>query len=464
MTVLNLEHTTCGRRFHPECLERWLPDGTTCPLCRVQIVIRDPCEISEDDRVDFVRQAREQRSPPTEYHVMTNMDEIVRIAWGQCPSILRRDVVENVKAEIKLADEMVDVLGPCVEAGVLAIREILRSPHRYRLKHVSMNNLWILSRLLGVTHVFLAQIKDAHSLGFWVPVLPYYDVKPAMTQANHMTKFYCAALRSSIEQIPLSTAFIQDRIGLDPSFRHETVNLSDIMSEMEKVATDGEMTHWCAFDYASRNGGLPDLCLVPWPRESVIDGFRTPMYPGYSRKCRPSNVNGWSTNSDTDMLASVVEEQRWMAVASLEARFFGAASSVGYVPQAAGQSTGATSEAVSRAEDMPIMQELTDQDEAMENADDIIADGGENAAGHDEHDTLVTRELIDDAPGYGNQSGEMQVLGEEEFDEDVYVTGDEGLLKQEDEEEEEEEEEEDPIWSVVNRIYQQPHRVVDTNY
>ena len=448
LTAPNLEHTKCRRRFHEQCLGRWLPDGTTCPLCRVQIVIRDLYEINEDDRVEFVRQARQQRSPPIEYHVMTNINETVRTIWSTSPSILKKEIVENVKLEIKLADEMFDALGPRVEAEALAITEILRRPRQYHLNDRSMNDLWILSRLLGVTHVFLAQMRDARGLGFWVPILPYYDAMPAATQVDHMTRFYRAGSRSSVEQIPLLTVFIRDRLVLHRGFRHETVNFSDIMSEMEKVARDGDETFWCVFDYPSRNGGPSDICLVPWPRDSIIHSFQTRTYPGHSPRGRPSTVSGWASNFDRAMLASVVDRHRWLAVGMLltDQRSLRRSSREGL--QGVANEVDAANQA---------MSVLGNQDHAMGYRGDIAMGPGENEARHDVDATTARNEVMLVATEDAGRNGEVLATDVEELDEDVYMTADEDVLGAG-------QDDDDPIFEVLSRIYGQQLPVVVTDY
>ena len=255
----------------------------------------DIMEDDEDDRAALVLQRRRQRASPAEYHAAGSPDVISARLVRLPLDIPAVDILAQVREEIALTDDMIDIVGLEaleVNVDIFTVGEICRRQNDFSLDETSVQYLWMMSRLLGASLWYLAQVPCAPEIGFFVPRMPRFNVLSSIS--GHVAyRFY------SPDSQEFPSTLVQPPVSVDILLRNlEARNVSTVgrqtteLTALREIQEAEDVTHFFLCDIERDALGPLTVGVIPWPSGSVFVGFGSRAYPGWSKDEISSSLNG----------------------------------------------------------------------------------------------------------------------------------------------------------------------------
>ena len=292
------------------------PTIPTCPNCRTRF--GSIWEVEEEDRAETFRDERRRRGAPQHYYAIGDPQEITRLLILNHVEDDEAELLSRVRNELSLTDDMIDIVGfegLEMNRDIFEMTDILRRRTELDVTEPSLRYLWIMSRLFGVTHWYVAQIAAEESLGFFIPIVP--GVRAFTDERSLVLESFFPAANAEFPpetiQMPLSTWFILEFLG-----PREMVSSGRYSMDLRRIREADEITHWLVCDSSRDHEGILEIDILPWPRGSVFPGFQNLAYPGWPTTDAPSSHGGWDPDVDKAQCEAIVRVQKDFFAALME--------------------------------------------------------------------------------------------------------------------------------------------------
>ena len=289
----------------------WLATNYSCPLCRGELRPKCACFMTDEDEteseVEAIRIARASRPEPTEYGVVITLPSVYDVLASMGPRRYRDNLWTHINNEIE--DSML-LLESANQGGLTRITaaELLRRSDEFDLDPMSIQSLWIASRVCGAVWFYLAQFEMKPELGVWIPFIPDFRFPESRSDIPMPTAIIHARVHqgSATAQMPISTRVLCDLLRsarrLYPWERQDAIRRL-----YERARVEGGITHWCLVDLrgdqVSRRPSwdVRSFYALPWPHQ---EGQPATMAPRYSPRDTSGSL-GFPEDYDQEMLRSV---------------------------------------------------------------------------------------------------------------------------------------------------------------
>ena len=247
-----------------------------------------------------------------------------------------------------------------------------------------------MSRLLGVSLWYLAQIPCAPEIGFFIPRMPGFNVFDS--DHRHVAeRFYSPNHQdypTTMTQLPVSTEVLFRNLEMRnalPIGRQATE-----LAALRRIQVAEGVTNWFLCDVTRAAHGPLEIGIMPWPAGSIFRGFENLAYPGWKRTDIVSSRNGWDPESDELRLNAFATTSARMFATSTEIRLIRAEIRIAILEYLRDQEHdhGSSTE-LSDSDD-----EQAEDNEADENGPDMR--GSRDSDSEDEAQTVIESEIAYD--------------------------------------------------------------------
>ena len=283
--TLTIEHIGCGRRFGDDCLQIWLRSASKypkCPVCRDPLVPPDIRDLPAPQRAQAPLSERRKLPTPSTFVVNWNSLIIMEAFKRNKPDMNEKEVLEALGEAASLSMDAVMTLGLHKDLQVVPTREIVGQLGESNFSPDDIDELWTVARLFGFSNRILHRSNQVLDIGVWLPIPPWVEVVQDQIQLQqffghdlpraHIRKGYGELL-----QVPIPTSYLERYLGSARQGPHpsEIVDLG-----LKKIAKKSGATHWGVLDFRAVDHG-PEIILMPWPNDRILDGFRHAGFPGW---------------------------------------------------------------------------------------------------------------------------------------------------------------------------------------
>ena len=205
-------------------------------------------------------------------------------------------------------------------SDVYSMAEICQRKDEFGLDTKSMVYLWCMSRLLGASLWYLAQVEDAPELGFFVPRIPGIIVVNSR-HGELLQNFYSGVssdFPSTVIQLPVDFDFLVKNLEARNMF--QVGRQATELAKLRRIANLTRVTNFIICDSVRDAFGPVVLHILAWPHGFVTQGFDGPAYPGWQKTDIESSRIGWDPQFDKRMLQVFVLSGLRQYASSLEYR------------------------------------------------------------------------------------------------------------------------------------------------
>ena len=318
-----LTHESCRRCFDFECLEQWIKSqssGATCPICRGELF--DWWDLDQHDRFHKVVDVlHDIPGLPSSYVVRRTQSQAVDVLHAAAPEMRREEVEKLLSDAIELAMDAIDFSGLGQFFGhnypVACAHGIYDSRDRlYKLDPASIRNLWTGHRVLGHHKWFLLRLPAIPSIALWLPhntglqihALGNLEVLKLWLSEKDLHQLLLEGSKEIIS-IPLSTDFLCHSVLPINEVRGDSTEARQIRGLAVELGT----TEWCLIDLRNRFllMDLPGIFAIPWPKDKLLDGFKTRTDLGQTVQ-KTRETGGWDPTLDAHFLKRFVAQHALM--------------------------------------------------------------------------------------------------------------------------------------------------------
>lgn len=262
-----------------------------------------------EDEVDQILAARAARPPPTAYRVVTTVSAIHTIP-SQRNNALQSDLiwthinndVEDSMLLLESEDQGEDGL------TTISARNLIRRVDEFQLDQMSIQQLWIASRVLGVNWFYLTRLELHPDIGIWTPLIPDFRLFNSRSELPERENEIQAQLEagSSTLQIPIPTRILGDIIR--STRRMYPWEGQDEIRRLYELAQEG-ITHFGLVDIRGQPSRQPTwdvrgFYALPWPQERAAEGYSTRSLQDFATTDTSTRL-GWPTDYDQEMIGNV---------------------------------------------------------------------------------------------------------------------------------------------------------------
>ena len=318
-----LMHDSCQRCFDKDCLQEWVNSQTspTCPICRGELF--DIWDLDQHERFHKVNDAlHDIPGLPSSYVVRRTQAQAVDVLHAAAPEKRREEVDKLLSDAVELAMDAIDfssqgIFFPPHNYPVACAHSIYDDRDKlWKLDAVSVRHLWTGHRVLGQHKWFLLRLPAISSVALWLPHNTGCEIQ-ALSDLESLTLFlsendlHRRLLEGSKElvSVPLSTDFLCHSVLPINEVRGDHTQARDIRD----LATDFGITEWCLIDLRDRllDMDLPGIYAVPWPKDRLLDGFKTQNSLGQTA-AKTSETGGWDHDIEEPLLKRFVAQHALM--------------------------------------------------------------------------------------------------------------------------------------------------------
>jgi hypothetical protein len=248
--------------------------------------------------------------------VMGDPQQMIDVLQSRNPQVSEAGLLAQMHHELARSDDMMTMTDVELGVDVFTTAHVLEHQNEFFLDRNSIKTLWRYSRLFGANKWYLAQLDLIPSVGFWVPLGLNFHIDDDR-QSNTLASFYGGgpdSRPSTSRQVPLPTEFVMYHLGLRNGSVPGRVNEKFMQMSMLEEAEG--VSHWFVCDL-KQNDRPTELHILPWPSESVGDGFQSLAYPGYLSH-GISRASEWDHELELPFLLEFLEEQRQKFLAANE--------------------------------------------------------------------------------------------------------------------------------------------------
>lgn len=317
-----LTHDSCQRCFDTECLQAWVnpQPSPTCPICRGELF--DIWDLDQHDRFHKVIDAlHDIPGLPSSYVVRRTQSQAVDVLHAAAPEKRRGEVEKLLSDAIELAMDAIDFSSQSLFFGhnypVACAHGIYDSRDRlYKLDAVSVRHLWTGHRVLGQHKWFLLRLPAIPSIALWLPHNTGSQIQALGTLGGlklwlSEDDLHQLLLEGSKEivSIPLSTDFLCHSVLPINEVRGDRTEARRIRG----LAAEFGTTEWCLIDLRDRVlfMDLPGIFAIPWPKDKLLDGFKTQNYLGQTA-VKTFETGGWDQDIEEPLLKRFIAQHALM--------------------------------------------------------------------------------------------------------------------------------------------------------
>ena len=307
-----VEHIGCGRRFDDECLRFFLQSASKypkCPVCRADLVAPNPWDMSAQQRAQTVLAAQSQLPAPKQFALGWAVDGLTVLLKSRNPTKSYEELRNIVLDEKRLSQSVLETVGLHEGLSIISTQDLVHRSEELGFNYNLKQQLWEQSRIMGYSQHFLHRSSAVPDVGVWAVVPSWIEV--VQDQAELQEFFRDDVLQSCMHngsseliQVPVPVDLLSWYIGPMRKGPHPS-RFSWLQSDQ---LTKNGITHWAVLDFRHVPDG-PELVLMPWPREQILDGFDYLEFPGWGpRDC--SVTCGWENELDSEFLEKFVGTER----------------------------------------------------------------------------------------------------------------------------------------------------------
>ncbi len=265
-------------------------------------------EEEAENEIEHILTARAARPPPTSYRVVIHLAAIHTILSSAERSDPRQSELIWTHINNDVEDSMLllesEDLG---EDGLIAIKtqDLIRRLDEFQFDRMSIQQLWIASRVMGVRWFYLTRIPVQPEIAFWTPLIPDFHLFGSGLELPMRVQAKLDAVSTTL-QIPIPTRIFADIVRATRRL-YPWESQAEIRRLYALAQTDG-INHFRLVDIRGELNDNPtwdvrDFYALPWPHQAP-EAYSSKQLSGCTSRDISARL-GWDSVFDQEMITSV---------------------------------------------------------------------------------------------------------------------------------------------------------------